>query len=155
MHKFDTRFVFHFYILGSTSWIRTTPWTKAPKFERALQNETQLKASISNIRCSGTSVRRSWKGTANKNSHTYYSGIKECRKRKRKEKSDCQLLQFEVMRMYRYELYQQISPASSMPADPGWFLEQKLVKIPSVSNINQLYVDIVWFFPLLKWRNVL
>ena len=33
MHQFNTSFVFHFYILGSTSWIRTSLSTQGLKFE--------------------------------------------------------------------------------------------------------------------------
>ena len=47
MRKFDMSFVFHLYILGLTSWIRTNPSTEALKFE-TLQNETHTRASILN-----------------------------------------------------------------------------------------------------------
>ena len=37
MHKFDMNFVFHFYVLRSTSWIWTNPSTEELKFENPSQ----------------------------------------------------------------------------------------------------------------------
>ena len=46
--SFNVSFVFHSYILGSTSWIWTNASTKGLKLS-ALRNETHTKASILNI----------------------------------------------------------------------------------------------------------
>ena len=48
MHTFNMSFVFHFYILGLTSWIWTNPSTEELKFESPW-NETHMRDSILNL----------------------------------------------------------------------------------------------------------
>ena len=49
MHKFNTSFLFHFYIIGLTSWILNPALQLKDLNLRALQNETRMRTSILNI----------------------------------------------------------------------------------------------------------
>ena len=51
MHKFNMRFIFHFYILGLMSWIWTSPSTKGLKFESPSKWNSYEGFNIEHSRC--------------------------------------------------------------------------------------------------------